>query len=370
MKAYQFIGLALLLIGTTACETKASRYETLKKAYQKLPNEWPKPHVDSTAVWQELGVLPEPNYPDGKPSKALIALGKQLFFEPRMSQSKQIACASCHHPDQNFTDNRALSIGNSLFEGNRNAPTVLNLSYAKHLFWDGRAGSLEAQALEPITNPVEMNTSLDTVVKRINNIEGYKKQFRKEFGTDKVTIIQIGKALAAFERSLISRKSKFDYFLLGSKELTERELNGLHLFRTKARCINCHNGPLFTDGQFHNVGLTYYGRKFEDLSRYNVTQKAEDVGKFKTPSLRDVMRTRPWMHNGLFDNMDGIITMYSNGMPQPKPKPEQVNDSLFPKTSPLIKKLNLSKEEILDLKAFLESISAQSFKMRQPKLPE
>ncbi|MOA19415.1 Methylamine utilization protein MauG precursor [compost metagenome] len=144
----------------------------------------------------------------------------------------------------------------------------------------------------------------------------------------------------------------------------------MHLFRTKARCVNCHNGPLFTDNQFHNLGLTYYGREYEDLGRYEVTKLPEDVGKFKTPSLRDVMRTRPWFHNGLFDDMDGVLNMYNNGMPQPKPKPEQENDPLFPKTSPHIKKLGLTKEERDAVVAFLDAISSSPFRILPPDLPK
>ncbi|WP_231372689.1 cytochrome-c peroxidase [Aureivirga sp. CE67] len=349
-----------------------SEYESLKEMYQKSPDLWPKPELDSSVVHKELGMIPKPNYPGGvEPSKGLIQLGKQLFFDNRISQSKQIACISCHHTDQNYTDNRELSLGHNLQEGNRNAPTAMNLSYNTSFFWDGRASSLEEQALGPIQNPVEMNTHLDTVVKRVSEIAGYRKAFKKEFGKDQIEIDDVAHAIATFERSLISRKSKFDYFLAGKQELSESELKGLHLFRTKARCMNCHNGPLLTDGKFHNIGLTYYGRKkYEDLGRYNVTNKAEDVGKFKTPSLRDVMLTGPWMHNGLFGNMDGVLTMYSNGMPQPKRREHQMNDTLFPTTSRLIQKTNLTEEEIQDLKAFLGAITAPAFRIRNPELPK
>lgn len=363
--------LIIILLGVYSCKTKISEYQTLSTTYKQPSHLWPKPEVDSTVTWQELGVLPKPYYPEGKkPSKGLLKLGKQLFFDVRLSQSKQIACASCHHPDQNYTDNRQVSMGDQLLQGNRNAPTVLNLSHRTSFFWDGRARSLEEQVLGPIQNPVEMNTSLDTVVSRVNQIQGYRKAFKKELQADTVSIQHIAHAIATFERSLISRRSKFDYFLLGKRELTKSELKGLHLFRTKARCMNCHNGPLFTDDQFHNVGLTYYGRKFEDLGRYNITKKAADVGKFRTPSLRDVMRTRPWMHNGLFDKMDGIITMYSNGMPRPRRRKHQLKDTLFPTTSRLLVKTHLTKEEIQDIVAFLHSISAPAFRIKKPKLPK
>lgn len=370
MKSIKLFYTLLLFVFFFSCKEKKSEYKKLQEIYKKPPTDWVKPWVDSTVVWKELGTLPKPNYPNGKePSKELLHLGKQLFFDPRLSQTKQFACVSCHHPAQNYTDNREKSMGFSLKEGTRNAPTLLNLSYNKHFFWDGRANSYETQVLEPLQNPVEMNTSLDTVVARVNNIKGYKKAFKKVLNKEKITLKDIAYALAIFQRSLVSRKSKFDYFLLGKRELNEEELKGLHLFRTKGRCLTCHNGPLFTDQKFHNLGLTYYGRKYEDLGRYNVTKKAEDVGKFRTPSLRDVMRTRPWMHNGLFGKMDGILNMYSMGMPQPKPRKGQENDSLFPKTSPLIQKLELTEEEKKAIIAFLESISAPAFRLSSPELP-
>lgn len=370
MKHTKHFFTLLFLTFLISCNKKDKEYQKLKEIYTKPPKQWVKPFIDEDLDWKELGLLPAPNYPKEKPSKKLIELGKKLFFEVRLSQSKQIACASCHHPDQNWTDNRRISMGNSLLEGARNAPSVLNLSYAKHFFWDGRANSLEQQLEGPLTSSVEMNTSLDTVVARINNIKGYRKLFNETLNKKNIALKDIAYAIATFERSLISRKSKFDYFLLGKKQLSEKELKGLHLFRTKARCINCHNGPLFTDGKFHNVGLTYYGRsKYEDLGRYLVTGKKEDVGKFKTPSLRDVIFTKPWMHNGLFDNMNGIITMYSNGMPRPKRNENQKKDTLFPSISPIIKKLHLTKSEKECLVAFLHTISAPSFKIKKPILP-
>lgn len=367
---YNKIVFILVLTVFFSCKTKVSEYQLLDIAYRQNPSKWPKPWVDSTVTWQELGKIPKPNYPNGKPSKELIKLGKQLFFDNRLSQTKQFACVSCHHPDQNYTDNRQNSMGFALEQGNRNAPTVMNLSYATSLFWDGRAGSLEDQVLGPMQNPVEMNTSLDTVVARVRNIKGYQKSFKKVLKKDTISIKDIAYAIATFERSLVSRKAKFDLFLEGRRPLNKSELKGLHLFRTKGRCMNCHNGGYLTDNKFHNLGLTYYGRKYEDLGRYNVTKRAEDVGKFKTPSLRDVMRTRPWMHNGLFDNMNGILNMYNAGMPRPKRKKNQLNDSLFPVTSPLLKKLELTSDEKQDIISFLESISAPALRIKKPELPK
>ncbi len=369
MNLQQFVFLLLLALAVS-CNKQSSEYKRLQVMYSQSPDKWVKPNVEDTIAWTELGMLPKPNYPEGKPhSKALIELGKQLFFDPRLSQSKQIACVSCHHPDQNWTDNRRLSLGHNLQEGTRNAPTIQNLSYSKHFFWDGRASSLEEQLLGPLTSKVEMNTSLDTVVARVKAIKGYRQQFDSILNVKNIKIKDIAFAIATFERSVVCRLSRFDKFLMGKQSLTYEELKGLHLFRTKARCINCHNGALFTDNKFHNVGLTYYGRKYEDLGRYEATRNPADVGRFKTPSLRDVVYSKPLMHNGLFNSIDGVIAMYNAGMPQPKPKKGQENDSLFPKTSPILKKLNLTKEEREYLKAFLYAISTSPYRVSKPKLP-
>ncbi|MBS9766506.1 MAG: c-type cytochrome [Flavobacteriaceae bacterium] len=368
MKKYLYI---LVLISLCSCKHDKSEYEILKEMYSKPPSEWVRPFVEDTLQWKELGVLPKPIYPNEKiPSKELIYLGKQLFFDARLSQSGQIACVSCHHPDQNYTDNRRLSIGHNLNKGKRNSPSVMNLSYSKSFFWDGRASSLEEQVIGPFTNEVEMNTPLDVVVENVNKIKGYRDAFKKVLQKDKIAFKDIAYAIATFERSLVSRTSKFDKFLLGKVQLSERELKGLHLFRTKGRCMNCHNGALFSDNRFHNIGLTYYGRKYEDLGRYYVTKKAEDVGRFKTPSLRNVMNTYPWMHHGLFDNMKGVLNMYSIGMPHPVRKKGQEKDTLFPVTSPLLKKLDLTDEDIDAIIEFLHSISAPAIKFQSPELPD
>ncbi len=346
-------------------------YEALLNTYKQAPALWPKPFIDSTVNWTELGMLPKAIFRNNSlRNEEEIALGHQLFFDPRLSRSKQIACASCHHPDQNWTDNRRVSLGHNLQQGKRNAPTILNLSQTKLLFWDGRATSIEDQVHFPMNDGVEMNAPNKLVENRVAAIEGYRNSFKKIYHIDRITITAISNAIGAFERSIISRKSKFDRFLEGKKELSFSELRGLHLFRTKARCMNCHNGPLFTDDSFHNIGLTYYKRKYEDLGRYNQTHKKEDVGKFRTPILRDVMFTGPWMHNGIFNSMPGILNMYSAGMPRPKPREGQENDSLFPVTSPLLKNLDLTKQDKEDIIAFLQAISSKSLKIPFPDLPK
>lgn len=344
--------------------------DTLLYWYTRPAKNWPEPAIDSGVVWTELGIVPgSPLKSQQETLKDKIELGKLLFFDPRLSGSGQISCASCHVPDLSWTDGREKSAGHDQQMNRRNAPTILNVWFYKNLFWDGRSNSLADQAFSPINSETEMHSSMSAAVETLNKIAAYKPLFKKAFGSPEISPETVTEAIATFEKTVVSRKAGFDKFLLGdTAALSKAALRGLHLFRTKARCMNCHNGPLLTDNSFHNIGLTYYGRKYEDLGRYKVTHQPEDVGKFKTPSLRDVMRTRPWMHNGLFDNIEGILNIYNSGM-QLKPKPGQENDPLFPKTDPLMKKLFLTKEEKADLIAFLESITAVPTKVRQPVLP-
>lgn len=346
--------------------------DSLRKIYGQSPDKWPKPNVDAGVKFVELGVVPLSPIEDQKEElKGVIALGKTLFFDPRLSGSNQISCSSCHAPDLNWADGREVSIGHDHAAGKRNAPSLENVWFFKKLFWDGRAEGLEDQAANPISNPIEMHQDLKKLPSKLQHIKGYQTMFTAAFGDKKVTKERILSALATYQKTIVSRKSDFDNFLLGDKRrLTDQQLLGLHLFRTKARCVNCHNGPLFTDGEFHNVGLTYYGRKYEDLGLYNVTKNPEDVGKFKTPGLRNVMRTRPWFHNGLFDNMDGVMNMYNAGMPNQKRKPEQENDPLYPKNDKLLRGLMLSKMEKDAVISFMEAITLSPWKERAPELPK
>ncbi|MFP4293565.1 MAG: cytochrome-c peroxidase [Cyclobacteriaceae bacterium] len=342
----------------------------LRKLYSRPISEWPRPSIDPGVEWEELGVVPSSPVARDTMLQPIAALGKVLFFDPRLSGSNQISCSSCHDPELNWTDGRSVPIGHDHQQGKRNTPSLLNVWTQKSLFWDGRAGSLEEQALSAIVNPLEMHQDLELLPEELNRLEGYRQLFQEVYGKPSITKEEILHALGIFQQTITSRRSKFDRFIEGQyTALSDQALWGLHLFRTKGRCMNCHNGPLFTDQQFHNLGLTYYGRKYEDLGLYNISKKPEDVGKFKTPGLRDVMRTRPWMHNGLFDNIEGVLNMYNAGMPQPKPKEGQEQDPLFPKTSPLIRKLDLSLKERDAIIAFLESISTVSYRINRPVPP-
>jgi cytochrome c peroxidase len=244
---------------------------------------------------------------------------------------------------------------------------ILNAGHLQTPFWDGRVKSLEEQAMAVLNNEDEMRSGPELVRERLLAIDGYTNQFTAAFGSPEPTIGRVVQAIATFERTINSRSNPFDKFLLGdTNALSDSALRGLNLFRTTARCINCHHGPNFTDGRFHNEGLSYYGRKYEDLGRYKVTNLPEDVGRFKTPSLRNVARTGPYMHNGLFE-LDGVLAMYNAGMPNVRPTPKQRDDPLFPKKSPLLKPLGLNERDLADLKAFLESLSEARFHVRPPE---
>lgn len=352
-------------------EERTAHIERLREEYAKPRDEWPAPNVDEGIEWQELGPIPKWTHPEENPgTKEKIALGKMLFFEPRLSGSGQIACASCHEPDMYWSDGRAVSFGHNRTQLTRNAPSILNAALRSSFFWDGRAESLEQQAHDVLMNQDEMHSSEEIIAENLAEMPEYGDRFEEVFGDRKPTLERVTKAIAAFERTIRGGRSRFDYFLNGkSKALTDEELAGLHLFRTTARCINCHHGPLMTDDKFHNIGLSNYGRKFEDLGRYLLTDDPKDIGAFRTPSLRNIAATAPYMHNGMF-TLEELLTLYNAGMPSPKPRKNQVDDPLFPKTSPILKILHLNEQDFVDLTAFLKALSEPPRRILPPKLPE
>ncbi|NRA82597.1 MAG: cytochrome-c peroxidase [Gammaproteobacteria bacterium] len=370
---FKMFAVSMLLCVSTAAsaQTVTPDFSALRQQYLKPPAQWPKATLDHDVTLQELGLLPLPSFPPDNPlTHNKVALGKKLFFDPKLSRSKQIACASCHDSDLGWGDGRQFSFGHDRQTGNRNAPSIENSGYYHQLFWDGRASSLEQQALMPITNPIEMNFTLNELVIRLNKDPDYPRLFSQVFGSTKqqaVNADNIAKAIATYERTIISRLSSFDRFLLApsqtqsrrklifNRQFSDQALWGLHLYRTKARCLNCHNGALMSDNEFHNIGLTYYQRSYQDLGRYLATNNNDDVGKFKTPSLRGVMNNKPWMHNGLFSNMRGIISLYNMGGPR---NTYDASDLMAPKQSTLLKPLNLTAAETDALVEFLTAITA------------
>lgn len=385
MKYKTFLVIAGLCFTTAAClsfmknEVKPPEEDIalLRKLYSSGDHsKWPKALVKDAAKegFRDIGAPDKVVFPDDNPySDAKRDLGKLLFFDPRLSVSGQIACASCHEPQLSWGDGKQLANGHDRQFGKRNAMTILNTGFYESLFWDGRASSLEDQARFPVQDHLEMNMDLAGMEKRLLAVNGYKALFRKAFGDDKIELDRIFKAIATFERTVVSKPSRFDYFVQGRADaLKDEEVLGLHLFRTKAGCINCHNTPNFSDNKFHNDGQTLFGSAQEDLGRYNVTRNREDVGKFRTPSLRDVAFTGPWFHHGNFPTLKDVVLFYHLGNPSPiQKKYLGIRDSLLPQTSPLLEKLHLTDKEIDALIAFMNAISTAPTRVSAPReLPQ
>lgn len=287
-----------------------------------------------------------------------VALGKRLFFDKILSADGTQACASCHSPQTGFTDNTATSDGIDGVFGTRNSMPLFNLAwnYSERFNWDGKALSLEQQAEEPVENPIELHSDWNEVIQRLKNHPEYPELFRRAFETSTITKELTTKAIAQFERTLISANSKFDRYSLGQATLTEQEINGLDIFlrEDKGDCFHCHgnpNNPLWTDNDFHNNGLDSV---FTDLGLGAVTGDPNDNGKFRSPSLRNLAYTSPYMHDGRFATLDEVIDHYSEGLQN------------SPTIDPLMKKINeggvqLATQEKADLKAFLLSLSDPSF---------
>jgi cytochrome c peroxidase len=320
----------------------------------------------------DIGPLPAVPVPEDNPlTPEKVELGRLLFFDARLSADGSLACVSCHLPDQGWTTNSPLSPAYPTNMERRNSQTLINVGYNKALLWDGRAGMLEKQALGPIQNPLHMNQNLDLLIERLKAIPDYAERFQKVFGTA-VNPESLGKALAAFERTLITRNAPFDRYMQGDQRaMSESALQGLELFKGKARCILCHNGPNFTDSQFHHLGvpdalllshpLVQASIRFdakrmnmsdpekvkEDLGRYLVTKEEKDKKAFKTPTLRNVTQRDPYMHNGVFQSLEEIIDFYDRGGGAVSGK------------SPLIHPLGLTAQEKRDLLAFLKALTGE-----------
>ena len=372
----RWMGVAALLAAAVLVVSFAGKKQPSVKKLRQLygsgdVSKWPAPQLHDSARphFQEIGHLPPVPHPaDNPPSAAKTELGKMLFFDPRLSGSGQIACASCHDPQLGWGDGKRVAFGHDRQLGKRNAMPLLNTAYYQRLFWDGRASSLEDQAQRPVMDQLEMHENLEVMEKRVQQYQGYKPLFKKAFGDDSINLQRIFKAIASFERTVVSPPSRFDLFIDGKQEaMTDQEVLGLHLFRTKAGCVNCHNGGLFADNQFHNDGQTLFASANEDLGLYNVTKNPADVGKFKTPSLREVVHTGPWMHHGNFPTLKDVLFLYNLGNPAPLPRSYKgTRDSILPVTSPMLRKLELSNPEIDALIAFLGAISTTPRRLQPP----
>ena len=287
-----------------------------------------------------------------------IALGKKLFFDPILSGDNTLACAHCHMPENAFTDTSQFSVGIDGQFGIRNSMPLFNLAwnYDERFAWDGKELSLERQVFEPVRNPVEMHSNWNDVAFKLQNHSEYPELFSQAFGNEEIDSTLVAKAIAQFERTLISANSKFDRYSQNLVELTSQELSGLDVFlnEDKGDCFHCHgnpNNPLWTDNIFHNNGLD---ANFTDFGLGAVTGNPADNGKFKSPSLRNLAFTAPYMHDGRFATLDEVIEFYSTGLQ---------NSATI---DPLMKKVdeggvNLSTQEKAYLKAFLLTLSDPEF---------
>lgn len=305
-----------------------------------------------------LGLKPVPVPADNPQSLDKIELGKQLYFDPRLSGDDSVSCASCHDPKKGWSNGAHVATGIRSQTGGRSAPTIINSCYSELQFWDGRANQLEGQALGPIANPIEMDHKLEDCCIKLNKIPGYKQQFQKVFGSD-VTPENIARAIASFERTILSGNAPYDQFKAGnSQALSESAQRGMKVFFGKGHCSACHSGPNFTDNGFHNIGIGMDKPK-PDLGRFEVSKQVGDKGAFKTPTLREIARHAPYMHDGSMKTLEEVVDHYDKGgTPNP-----QLDEEIFP--------LKLSVQEKADLVIFMkEGLASPEYPdVAPPKLP-
>jgi cytochrome c peroxidase len=306
-------------------------------------------------------------HPGGRPpSVAEIDLGRQLFYDPRLSSNGHVSCATCHQPERGFADGEPLSAsGVSGARLKRHTPHLFNLAWSRTFFWDGRSTSLESQALEPIRNPDEMGLPGNAAAARLQEIPAYGERFSRIYRDSGVTMKNIGRALAAFERTLVATDAPFDRFEAGDRAaMPERAVRGRQLFFGRAKCSTCHSGPHFTDGQFHNTGVisddpgrAAFDRVGEFQMRpYPFFQMRQ---AFKTPSLRNVALTAPYQHNGSEPTLAAVVRFYNQG---------GRDDRSYGKALD-IRPLHLSEPELDDLVAFLGALTSPVVVQRPVAVP-
>jgi cytochrome c peroxidase len=304
------------------------------------------------------------------PTEAL--LGKQLFFEPRLSDGNRMSCSTCHVPELAFTDGRPLAIGNNGRTLKRNTPTLLNVHKLSALYWDGRESAVEPAILSEMGDPDAMNMQPDALVEKLNGIPGYVNRFQKTYGTV-ISTRAITRALAAFLRTLVTEPAPIDRYLVGDKRaISLTAQRGMELFQGKARCAFCHKGFDFTDSEFHNIGVPSvpeYGKtKFfglrkiqppldDDTGRYAVTNRADHRSAFKTPTLRNITQTAPYMHNGVYTTLEQVMIFYNEG----GVRNPNLDDEMKP--------LSLTPLEIQDVIDFMRTLTGQLPVIERPELP-
>ena len=311
-----------------------------------------------------LGLPPVPWPKDNPYSKAKADLGRLLYFDVRLCSDNTVSCATCHAPDKGFTDCAPVSTGIKGQKGGRSAPTVINRAYSAPQFWDGRAATLEEQAKGPPANPIEMTNAktpeaaYKAIEAKLQASPGYVALFEKAFGPKKITMDNVAKAIATFERTVLSGNSAYDKYKAGDKKaMTEAQVRGMKLFFGKAKCNDCHSGPDFTDGSYANLGIGM-DLPNPDMGRYKVTGDEADKGAFKTPSLRDCTKSAPYMHDGSLKTLEDVIEHYNKG----GTKNEWLDEKVVP--------LKLSAAEKTDLVAFIKALDGEGWQMKPPKPEE
>ncbi|HEY5798789.1 MAG TPA: cytochrome c peroxidase [Burkholderiaceae bacterium] len=304
----------------------------------------------------------QPAHPaNNAPSADRVELGKMLFFDPRLSRDGNISCASCHNPSLGWSDGLATGRG---FQGQllgRASPTIVNTAFNSIHMWDGRKKTLEDQALGPMEAAPEMNTDFDRFFAWINTNAGYKAAFAKAYPGEAIGPDTLKRAIAAFERTIVSRNSPFDRWVAGDKKaMTPAQLRGMSLFndREKTNCVACHSAPNFTDNGFHNLGLASFGGDKPDLGRFEHKKVALMKGAFKTPTLRDVERTAPYFHDGSAKTLMDVMDHYAKG------------GVVRTNISPNIKALALTQQDKEDLVAFMKALTSPAVPLTYPVLPQ
>ena len=313
-----------------------------------------RPVGQAVTIPAPLGLPAVPIPSDNPPTTAAIALGQRLFYDRQLSIDGSVACSSCHEPKKYFSGDEPVSTGVNGLKGVRNAPTLLNAAYLPFQFWDGRAASLEQQTEGPIENPVEMNQTLEATVRKLNGEPAYRAMFREAFGSDEISIGRMEKALASFERTLLSGNSPFDRYMYGGDKsaLSAAQVRGLAVFLAPDRgnCAACHTvsnqSALFTDGKFHNTGEGVNSAgEVTDVGRYHETKVVTDTGAFLTPTLRNVAKTAPYMHDGHLKTLKEVVDFYAGG------------GNSNPYLDQEMKSIHLSGQDRADLVEFLEALT-------------
>lgn len=285
---------------------------------------------------------------------ARFELGRKLFFDPSLSSDRTVSCASCHKPEHAFADDVPFSLGVGGARGERNTPTLLNVGGRTSMFWDGRAETLEDQAIFPIENPIEMNLPIGEAIERLEASAEYKNLFATAY-EGKITARTIGRALAAFQKTLESFDTPYDSFNLGDDSaISESAKRGRLLFIGKAKCADCHSGADFTSERFRNIGL-FDGDKLSDRGRGKVTGNPGDDGQFKVPTLRNVAVTAPYMHNGMFKTLREVIAYYN--------EPDKIVPGQVGRDASIVP-LRLTPSELDDLENFLLTLTDRRFAAR------